>query len=100
MEGLLGDLWQKVGGRDQLAAITGIRGSELSRYNSGKQRLGIRNAQRIADALDVTLAELGRPENGTAGRQEELEELRAVLAETLRRVDALEAELRDRRAPS
>lgn len=58
-------MWRQLPGkRDELAALTGISGSELSSYNSGKRRLGMKNANRIVDALAskgiaISVLELG-----------------------------------------
>lgn len=61
-KGLLKPLWDELPGkRDELAAVTGIRGTTLSAYNSGARPLGLANARRISAALDVTLLELGAP---------------------------------------
>jgi len=61
-KGRLLPFWSELPGkRDGLAARTGIRGPELSAYNSGKRNLGIVNARRIAAALGVTLEDLGEP---------------------------------------
>lgn len=59
--GRLGPLWKSIGGRDKLAEATGIRGSTLSGYNTGRLPLGKDNAARIAEALGVTTADLGEP---------------------------------------
>jgi hypothetical protein len=59
--GLLSRHWGKVGGRDALARLTGIRGTSLSGYNTGRLNLGERNARKIAEALDLTLLDLGAP---------------------------------------
>lgn len=62
-KGLLQPLWREIeGGREGLELLTGIRGTELSSYNSGKKPLGIANARRIADALGISVLELGAPE--------------------------------------
>lgn len=61
--GLLKPLWARVGGRDALAELAGISPpGTLSAYNSGKRPLGIVNARKIAAALDISLLELGAPE--------------------------------------
>lgn len=59
--GLLSTHWGKVGGRDALARLTGIQGTSLSGYNTGRLNLGEKNARKIADALDLTLLDLGAP---------------------------------------
>lgn len=61
-KGLLKPLWGSVGGRDGLERATGISGSTLSAYNAGSRPLGIVNARRIAAALNVSLLDLGAPE--------------------------------------
>lgn len=86
--GRLKPLWKLVGGRDELAALTGILGPTLSGYNSGRLRLGIDNATRIVDALtakghEVSLRDVGSPELERAQME--------VLSE---RVSAVEAALR------
>ena len=56
-------LWGRVGGRDELARLTGISGSTLSAYNTGRQHPRLANVQRIADALGVDVLDLvGEPE--------------------------------------
>lgn len=55
-------MWARVGGRDALAALTGISPTQLSGYNSGKARLGRGNAMRIVAVIPgATLDELGIP---------------------------------------
>ncbi len=106
-KGWLSPLWQNLPGkRDGLAALTGIRGPELSAYNSGKRNLGTANARRIATALGVSVLELGAPVEEADEKGETfldlLADLRAVVEaqgvktnealDLLRgRVDALEA---------
>lgn len=61
-KGRLEPLWSRLKGRrDELADLTGIRGTMLSGYNSGKLKLGMRNAVKIADALGVSVYDLGAP---------------------------------------
>lgn len=102
-------LWGKVGGRDGLAALTGITGQTLSAYNSGSRPLGIVNGRRIADALGVSVLELGAPlgmgdqarDQTVLGRLLELaatvDDLLAVVDELKRRVARLEAPPASRR---
>jgi transcriptional regulator with XRE-family HTH domain len=60
--GLLKAVYEKVGGVDKLAELTGISRSTLSSYNSGRRPLGFKNAKRIAEAAKVPVSELGLPE--------------------------------------
>lgn len=81
--GLLSPLWARLdGGREALAALTGIRATELSSYNSGAKNLGISNARRIADALEISVLDLGAPEGAAETRRElrVVDRLRAVEA--------------------
>lgn len=118
--GLLEPIWSaKFGTRDNLARVTGIPGPALSGYNTGRLRLGIENARKIADAAGVSLAELGAPEEATRddprsvplldrlatveGRVADLERIRdELVASMLGRLDSLEADVRflARRSPS
>lgn len=59
--GLLEARWSSVGGRDGLAAKTGIQPGTISGYNTGRLPLGMRNAKKIADALGVSVFDLGAP---------------------------------------
>lgn len=60
--GRLEPLWSRLKGkRDELAELTGIGGTTLSGYNSGERNLGMRNAVKIADALGVSVYDLGAP---------------------------------------
>lgn len=55
-------MWAKVGGRDKLAELTGISPTMLSGYNTGNERLGRGNAERIIAAIPgETLDNLGIP---------------------------------------
>lgn len=79
--GLLSALWDAVGKRDGLAAITGIRPSTLSAYNSGSRKLGLANGHRIAAALGVTIYEIGAPREVVSGDPvlQALAEIKALL---------------------
>lgn len=55
VKGRLTPLYEKVGGRDELARLTGITGNTLSAYNGGTRPLGERNARRIAAGAEVSL---------------------------------------------
>lgn len=103
--GLLEPLWKRVGGRDRLAEATGIQPGTLSGYNTGRLPLGATNARKIADALGVSVLELGAPEEEAQTRQDRriVDRLReveaalealgpdlAALANLPRRVTALE----------
>lgn len=82
--GRLIEHWGKVGGRDGLARATGIEPTTLSSYNTGKRKLGLRNAERIAAALDVTVFDLGAPT---------VEDIAEQSVAVLDRLAAVEAEL-------
>lgn len=84
--GLLLPLWTRVGGRDRLAELTGITGATLSGYNTGRLRLGEKNAQKIADALEITLADLGCPDDADGDLPP-----RELLAQVLSRMERLES---------
>lgn len=77
--GLLEPLWGAVGGRDKLAKLTGIQPGTLSGYNTGRLKLGLQNAKKIAAALGVSTLELGAP-------LEEADELGRPLVRLLERV--------------
>lgn len=100
--GLLEPLWGAVGGRDRLAAVTGIQPGTLSGYNTGRLKLGLRNAKRLAAALGVSVFDLGAPEaeadaadHTILGRLAELEAWRTAAdlerADLARLVDGLVA---------
>lgn len=104
--GRLAPLWRELPGkRDELAERSGVKGPTLSAYNSGKRPLGYGNARKIAQALGVSLLDLGAPE-ATADEEYQtidlrLELLAAQLAEAVeatakmgRQVDRLQARLR------
>lgn len=61
LTGRLQPLWARVGGRDELARLTGISGPTLSAYNTGRQRARARNIERIAAAVGVTVGDLVTP---------------------------------------
>lgn len=106
--GRLEALWGKVGGRDGLARLTGIQGGTLSGYNTGRLKLGQKNAERIAAALEVSLLDLDKPadpeipaerlvldrlatlEAADEARREELEALAQLAAGLVVRVERLE----------
>jgi transcriptional regulator with XRE-family HTH domain len=99
--GRLSALWGRVGGRDRLAELTGIRPETLSSYNSGGRPLGYANAEKIAAALDVSLVELGAPVTEANGHAVPLldllarvsgagEKTREALERLTQRVEALE----------
>lgn len=94
-KGLLRPLWQFYPGkRDGLAHDIGTSPSTLSAINSGRRNLGYDLGRRIADALDVSLLELGAPEDAAdqKGRTltDRLEELAADLAEAARAMSRLQ----------
>lgn len=60
--GLLQPLWERYErGRDELAERVGTSGTVLSSINSGKRRLGLNLAKRLAAELRISLLELGAP---------------------------------------
>lgn len=92
--GRLAALWGRVGGRDNLADLTGIAPTTLSGYNQGRRKLGLRNGERIADALQVTIFDLGAPTTAQAAEQaatllDRVEVLEGGLAAALREIDEL-----------
>jgi transcriptional regulator with XRE-family HTH domain len=97
--GLLKPLWGRVGGRDGLAARTGIVAANLSGYNTGRLRLGLANAERIAQALQVTIYDLGAPASvdspgASTSVLDHLEEVRTVTADLLERSVKQDREIR------
>lgn len=101
-KGLLKPLWQRYeGGRDALAGAVGTTGSTLSSINTGDRNLGPSLAHRLAAELNVSVLELGAPDEEADGpgllildRLAELEEglnrLGGDLPRLGRRVSALE----------
>lgn len=93
---MLKPLWERVGGRDALAALSGISPTQLSGYNSGNVRLGRGNAIRIVAVVPgATLDELGIPpanaDVSLQGISDEIREINQILlsrASWLARVDA------------
>lgn len=87
-KGLLRPLWNRYeGGRDALAAAVGTSGSVLSSINTGKRNLAWDLALRLAQALGVSVLELGAPADEPdgpgvllLGRLEALEEALAAAA--------------------
>jgi transcriptional regulator with XRE-family HTH domain len=103
--GRLEAFWDRVGGRDRLAKRTGIQPGTLSGYNTGRLPLGLANARKIAEALEISLLELGAPEaqpdqrgRSLIDHQEELEaeviRLATDVRRLTRRVQALERQAR------
>jgi DNA-binding transcriptional regulator YdaS (Cro superfamily) len=89
--GTLAPLWHRVGGRDGLAALTGIGGTTLSSYNSGRRQLGMTNAQKIAAALDVTVEDLGAPPATTQPQRAPDRDVAELRREVARLREAMEA---------
>lgn len=76
-------MWKAAGGRDALAAKAGITPpGTLSAYNSGSRPLGVRNGKKLADALGLTIYDLGAPSDP---------EMAEVAPGVLDRLGALEA---------
>jgi transcriptional regulator with XRE-family HTH domain len=96
-KGLLRPHWERLPGkRDELARLTGIGPQTLSGYNSGQRRLGIGNAQRIAEALGITVLDLGAPTTAQVAERsavvlDRLETLEARQAALLREIAELRA---------
>lgn len=80
--GLLEGLWGRIGGRDRLAELTGIQPGTLSGYNTGRLPLGLANARKIAAALEVSVLDLGAPEEAAVTRRDRrvIDRLREVEA--------------------
>jgi transcriptional regulator with XRE-family HTH domain len=82
---LLDDLLERRGWtQERLAEVTGIGRETVNGYATGRLRIGLKNAERIAAALGVTVLELGAPE-AAAGEEgltvlQRLEEAEAELA--------------------
>jgi hypothetical protein len=66
-KGRIAPLWRQLpGGREELAALSGVRATELSSRNSGKKPLGPIVAQKIVDGMakkgiTVSRIDLGAP---------------------------------------
>jgi transcriptional regulator with XRE-family HTH domain len=95
--------------QEQLAKITGIRRTDINALARGRLDAGPRRLAALADALDVTVFDLGAP--AAAARSEEarvLDRLRALeeadgrllhlIAELTSRVEALELRAQSRKA--
>lgn len=86
-KGLLTPLYKKHGGRDGLAAKTGVPAGTLSRINTGAGNMGEDVAQRLVGPLKISVLELGAPAEmvDDKGRPalERLEELAAMLGDVL-----------------
>lgn len=87
--GRLEALWHRVGGRDKLAGITGISPTTLSGYNTGKKPLGMKNAPRIAEALGVTVYDLGAPPAVPKDPERDLLALVEEVRDRLQRIEQL-----------
>lgn len=97
--GLLTRIYERVGGRDALATISGIGGTSLSSINGGDRPLSLDAARKIMAAVPgTTLLELGAPlglvedDRNVYDRLEELvtqaEAGRAAVIENLASIDA------------
>lgn len=95
--GLLRPLWERLEGkRDELAGLSGVRGTELSSHNNGKP-LGRDVAQRIIDGfakknIVVSNLELGAPAEEADGPGQTflglLQELRSVIDKQQETIDS------------
>lgn len=93
-------LWGSVGGRDKLGALTGIQPGTLSGYNTGRLRLGLANAEKIAAALDCTLEDLGQPVIGDRSVPAQIRQaVREELEGALEPLEQLLRRLLDREPP-
>ena len=81
LKGRLQPLWAAIGGRDELARRTGISGSTLSAYNTGRQHPRLPNVQRIADALEIHLLDVIGPESESGGEVPLLTQIVTLLEE-------------------
>lgn len=79
----------------QLEKVTGIGHSTMSGYWSNRLALGLQNGAKIADALGVTIEELGLRRDDAFSPQRdlqtELRDLREVVEDAAERIGALEA---------
>lgn len=96
--GRVKQLWDLVGGRDELATLTGIGGTTLSAYNTGKRKIGLGNAEKIVAAVreeghHVSLLDLGAPELESARLdrlERRVEEVLLAVRDVLDRLDGPE----------
>jgi hypothetical protein len=80
-KGLVKEAWSRLGvtnGRDSLAQLTGIPGTNLSAMNTGKKRMTVEQGQKIAKATGATLLELGAPVAAVAPEERSLFDLLAT----------------------
>lgn len=96
-KGLVKPAWERLGlrnGRDSLAQLTGIPGTNLSSMNTGKKPMTMESAAKIADATGVSVLELGAPlsEVDAAG-QSVLDRLEGLVVEAERGRAAVAASL-------
>lgn len=77
--------------QEQLGAAAGLRRTDVNRYVRNKQRLGERNAAKLARALSVTPQELGIADGAPEPPSlEQFERLESLLREALERLDRIE----------
>lgn len=94
--GRLTPVYEKVGGVDRLASLSGISRQTLSAYNTGKRGMGMKNAVKIGEAAGVSVVDLGAPVAGVspqavtladlATRMEAMEENQRELAKVIQRL--------------
>ncbi len=82
--------------QEQLGVLAGLRRTDVNRYVRNKQRLGVLNGRKLAEALSVTPEELGITEsdNGDGpATTEQLARLEALLVEARERLERIEQRL-------
>lgn len=95
---LLKPLWLAHGGRKAVALRAGVSEGHLSKVNAGKTNLGLDVATRFAEAVGVSLVELGGPADESVRSRTmvaRLEALEADIVNLTTLVDALDARLKD-----
>lgn len=84
-KGLLRPYWLTYdGGRDALARAVGTSPTVLSSINSGRRNLGFDLGPRLAAELDISLVELGGPDDGSARSRTTLDRLATLEAQAAR----------------
>lgn len=79
--------------QEQLGKAAGLRRTDINRYVRNKQRLGERNAERLAAALGIEIEELGLlpgTDGGGPPTREQLDRIEALLVEAQGRLERIE----------